>query len=210
MAVSLLVGISIWHKANYLDGRPLPALVVDNQYTYGPAKQRLVTVRKLACGPEDSAECSRILLESGAYLGLTEYQLRWRGPDYVAYASQGFEGECARLAVICKLTARLGNGRAWSILATEPKLVRLPLNYHPSWSTMVNGEERETLLDRNTGLIAVALSAGRNLVVVRWRLGPWERIGLWTNLGALLCLACIIVYRSRLTIFERMRRLAGK
>ena len=206
MAVSLLVGISIWYKANYLDGRPLPALIVDDQYTYGPAKQRLVTARKLACGPEDSGECPRILLESGPYIGLTEYQLKWRGPDYVAYARQGFEGECARLVVICKLTARLGNGRAWTILATEPILVRLPLNYYPSWTMMVNGEERETLLDRHTGLIAVALSEGRNIVVVRWRLGLWERIGLWTNLAALLGLVCIIVYRSPLTIFEQLRR----
>jgi hypothetical protein len=136
--------------------------------------------------------------ETEPYRGLAEYRLRTQGPDWDRYHREGgFDQECRRHGLVCRVLDQSSNRQAWAIEAGATSTIRLPVFAFPAWRVEIDGSAAASTIDPATGLILATVPSGSHRVSLNWVRLPIERAGAGLSLAAWILLAAIAFRRSR-------------
>lgn len=203
LALSVVFAVGALVKAAYGDGKPLSAEFHQDDYTFGPARERFLQEDYLARCAADKGQCIQSMRSAGGYSGVQEYELNWAKPAYVAYAHKGFPGFCQDAGLRCEAPLRVESGMDFRITADRPTAVVLPIFHYPAWRIRDGARQFATEPDPDTGLVRVELSPGTHYLQLRWEATEVERKGLY---GTLAGLAILILYALGARAVARRRK----
>ena len=95
---------------------------------------------------------------------------------------------CRDEASTCQVLQRSSHGARFVFSQPGPSIERLPVFYHPGWGVRVSGTAVPATADAATGLLQIALPAGRHEVALRWKGTPLDRWGSLISMAGLVLL----------------------
>ena len=114
---------------------------------------------------------------------------KWR--EYVQ--SGGLRARCQNLNAVCTEEKSTTQHRVWQVKSTKPENIIFPLFAFPAWVVRINDVKVPFEIDKDTGLIDVAVPAGNNLVEIELGDMPLSRLGRLVSGAGLFLLLMLMV-----------------
>jgi len=119
--------------------------------------------------------------------GAKTYLSATAGPRWREFLDAGgFEGACRDAGAKCRSVVVEPQRREWRVSSPSPWRARLPVFAFPAWRLSLDGEETNSGIDPETGVITTRLPAGETTIELRWVGLPQQRTGLWMSIAGCL------------------------